>query len=142
MPGRLYPSFLENKRVYNLNQAYWRRLLTDLIKDTDLSFQPYLNPLGPDSTREYDGNPIFNAYFPRLTKAIRIIQDSPEDGAADLSAWLDQIELEESQAPVTELVIAVTLSRKTSAQARELLQQWIVEGCTNKEMQEVIKGLK
>ena len=126
MPTNRYPSFLDNKRVYNLNQAYWRRLLTDLIKDTDLSFQPYLNPTGANGNKEYDGNPIFNAYFPDLDKAIRIIQDTPEEGTVDLSTWMDQIELEEGQPPVPELVIAVTLSRETSEKAQELMRQWII----------------
>lgn len=140
MATLLYPSFLDNKRVYNLNQAYWRRLLSDLIKDTDLSFQPYLNTISANGNKEYDGNPIFNAYFPTLNKAIRVIQDTPEEGAADLSTWMDQIELEEGQPPIQELVIAVTLSRETAAQAQELMHQWIVERRTVREMEEQVLG--
>lgn len=138
MATNLYPTFLENKRVYNLNQAYWRRLLTDIIKDTDLSFQSYLNPLGANGQKEYDGNPIFDAYFPSLSKAIRIIQDVPEDDSNDLSAWIDHIELEEGKPAIPELVIAVTLTQDTASQAQELIRQWIVADVSVVEMKEIL----
>lgn len=137
MSNNLYPSFLENKRVYNLNQGYWRRLLTDLIKDTDLTFEPYLNPVDANGQKEYDGNPIFNAYFPSLRKAIRIIQDVPEGDAAELSAWMDHIDIEENQPPIPELVLAVTLSRETSAQAQRLMEQWVLENVSVEGMEEL-----
>ena len=121
MAKYLFQSFLEDKRVYNLNQAYWRRSLSVIAKERKLSFQPYLNPNDSEGEKEYDANPIFEAFFPELRKAIRIIQDEPEKDAPELAAWLDSIELEEDERPVSELVIALALSQESSKMAKQLI---------------------
>ncbi|MCB0594774.1 MAG: hypothetical protein H6557_13900 [Lewinellaceae bacterium] len=58
-------------------------------------------------------NPIFDAFFPSLHKAVRIIQDEPEAGAPDIATWMDTIELEEGQPPVPELVTASTVKNSS-----------------------------
>ena len=85
-------------------------------------------------------NPIFDAFFPSLHKAVRIIQDEPETDAPGLATWMDTITLNEGQPPVPELVIALALSRETAATARELIRKWVVEGFSEEQMGEVIRG--
>jgi hypothetical protein len=127
MSKYLYASFLEDKRVYNLAQAWWGRLLTGLASERKLEFRPYLNPRPASGRKEYDGNPICNAYFPTLDKAVRIIQEGPEEEPASLSAWLDTAEIHEAGPETPELVIALELSRATATRARALLRRWLVE---------------
>ena len=83
-------------------------------------------------------DPIYNAYFPSLDKAIRIIQEAPEEEPASLSAWLDTVEIRESGPETPELVIALELSRATAARARAFLRQWLVEDLGVGGMAEVI----
>lgn len=127
MSKYLYASFLDSKRIYNLAQAWWGRLLTDLVAERKLEFRPYLNPQPASGRKEYDGNPICNAYFPNLDKAVRIIQEAPEEEPASLSAWLDTVEIHKSGSETPELVIALELSRATADRARALLRLWLVE---------------
>lgn len=76
----------------------------------------------------FSANPIFDALFPSLRRAVRIIQDEPEAGTPDIAAWMDTIQLDEGEPPVPELVIALALSKETAVVARELIRKWVVEG--------------
>jgi hypothetical protein len=134
----LFSDFLENKKVFNLAEAYWRRMVAAIARARGGSFRPYLNHLGADGRKEYDANPIFEAFFPELDKAVRIIQDRPEQGKMDISGWLDQLECEEGRPPTPELLLALALSRETAKIARQLLHRWIVEDCTPEEMKKDI----
>lgn len=134
----LFASFLEDKKVFNLAEAYWRRMITAVAKEAGAPFHSYINHRDSKGRKEYDANPIFDAFFPSLHKAVRIIQDQPDADAPDLDAWMDSIELEEGQPPVPELVIALSLSRETAAAARELIRQWVVKGFSEEQMKEVI----
>ena len=122
----LYKDFLNNKRVYNLTQGSWRRLLNSLLKDLGYTHQPYLNEF-QNGKKEYDGNPIFNAYIPEINRAIRIIQVSPKEEGADISAWIDDIELngKSKRKTTKELVLDIKLSKKAKYTATELMKAWI-----------------
>jgi len=133
-----FSDFLENKKVFNLAEAYWRRIVTAIAQERGCSFRPYLNHLGADGRKEYDANPIFEAFFPELNKAVRIIQDRPQQGKMDISGWLDQLECEEGRPPTPELVLALALSRETAKAARQLLHRWIVDDCTPQEIKKEI----
>ena len=122
----LYKDFLDNKRVYNLAQASWRRLLNSLLKDFGYTHAPYLNDL-VDGKKEYDGNPIFNAYIPEIKRAIRIIQVSPQEEGEDISAWIDDIELKQKSRTkkTKELVLDIKLSKEARSIATEIIKEWI-----------------
>ena len=127
-PKYLFPTFLEDKKVFNLAEAYWRRMITTIAQEANAPFHSYINHYDSKGRKEYDANPIFDAFFPSLHKAVRIIQDEPETDAPGLATWMDTITLNEGQPPVPELVIALALSRETAATARELIRKWVVEG--------------
>jgi hypothetical protein len=122
----LYKNFLNNKRVYNLAQASWGRLLNSLLKDFGYTHTPYLNNL-VNGKKEYDGNPIFNAYIPEIKRAIRIIQVSPQEEGDDISAWIDDIELKQKSRTkkTKELVLDIKLSAKARNIATEIIKEWI-----------------
>lgn len=118
----LYANFLENKKIYNLAQGSWRRFFASLLKKKGYSFEPYLNDR-VNGKKEYDGNPIFNAYIPELKRAVRIIQVSPEEEGDNISAWIDDIELKDKK--TQELVLDIKMTRDAKLTAREILGAWI-----------------
>ena len=81
----LYPNFLENKRTYNLAQGAWKRLLNKVLKDFGYTYTPYLNEL-QNGKKEYDGNPIFNAYIPE----IRLVPSCWTLGGTPVLLWSEK----------------------------------------------------
>ncbi|KAA3622601.1 MAG: hypothetical protein DWQ02_25760 [Bacteroidetes bacterium] len=126
MGSFLYPDFLNDKRQYNLVQASWNRLFIRLGEKYDFKYSSYLNPYDSSGRKEYDGNPIFNAFIPKIKKAVRIIQVSPGENVNDISAWIDEIEITKSSSPVKELVIDLALSKETKNVAIELIDSWVI----------------
>ncbi|MCO6478804.1 MAG: hypothetical protein J5I94_19375, partial [Phaeodactylibacter sp.] len=116
-------------------------MIRSVVQKKSLSFEHYLNPYDGAGQKEYDANPIFNAYFPALQKAVRIIQDTPEEGAPDITAWINYFEIEEDQPETPELVIAIALSQDSAGTARELLRKWLLEGLSGEEMEKVFEGV-
>ncbi|MCB0558605.1 MAG: hypothetical protein KDD09_06660 [Phaeodactylibacter sp.] len=112
-----------------------------VAREKSLPFQPYLNPYDGAGKKEYDANPIFDAYFPTLQKAVRIIQDTPEEGAPDITAWINYFEIEDDQPETPELVIAIALSQDSAETARELLRKWLLEGLSKENMEKAFEGV-
>ncbi|MDX1666930.1 MAG: hypothetical protein R3350_06865 [Saprospiraceae bacterium] len=149
----LYITFLEDRRVYNLVEAYWRRLFHGLFDEANFSFHPFYNKHFRNGQKEYDANPIFDAYFPARHKLVRILQEMPEPDAPPLTAWIDHWPAAEMDAaerprpddpekalmPIPELVIALSLSRETAALTRCFLKQWILEDFNAEEMEKAIE---
>lgn len=131
----LYQNFLENKKIYNLTQAAWGRVLTSLLKDFDYTHSPYLNDRR-NGKKEYDGNPIFNAYIPEIKRAVRIIQVSPEEEGDDISGWIDNIQLKDKE--TKELVLDLKLTKEAKQQARQLISAWIEKELDEKKMGEIL----
>ena len=123
----LYADFLNDKRVYNLAQGSWKRLLNSLLKEHAYTYTPYINQV-QNGQKEYDGNPIFSAFIPEIKRAIRIIQVAPEEDGDDISAWIDDIELNgKTKAQKTpELVLDLKLSKKAKSIAKNLIAKWVV----------------
>lgn len=134
----LYPKFLESKRTYNLVQAYWNRLLSNILKEEQYHQSTYLNP-AQNGQKEYDGNPVFNAYLPQINRAIRIIQVAPEEPGDMISAWLDDIELTGDN-PTPELVIDLKLNQQTKEIATALMDEWVKGTLDHARLEELLKG--
>lgn len=138
----LFASFLENPRIYNLVEAYWRRLFHRLFSPEGLSFHSFYNTRYANGEKMYDANPIFNAYFPDRHKLVRIIQDIPDPGEVPVAAaWLDSFptpelddnlkpnptDPEKKNQPIPELAIALSLTPGTARTAQQWLRKWIIE---------------
>jgi uncharacterized UPF0160 family protein len=131
----LYQNFLENKNIYNLAQAAWGRVLVSVLKDLNYTYVPYLNDR-QNGKKEYDGNPIFNAYIPEIKRAVRIIQVSPEEEGDDISGWIDNIQLKDKS--TKELVLDLKLTKKAKQRARELISAWIEKELDDKRVGEIL----
>ncbi|MCB0588144.1 MAG: hypothetical protein KDD06_22820 [Phaeodactylibacter sp.] len=144
----LFPSFLKNQRVYNLAEAYWRRFFHRLFDPKGVPFQEFYNKHFANGQKEYDANPIFDAYFPLQHKLVRIIQFFPEPDDLSLSGWIDHFpaaELDESQQPdpvdisrkndpIPELVLSLAMTKKAVGQVEELLRRWVLEDIGEREV--------
>ena len=150
-----FSTFLENQRVYNLAEAYWRRFFQRLFGQQDVPFQGFYNKHFGNGQKIYDANPIFDAYFPLQHKLVRIIQYFPEPNDLFLTGWVDYFpsdELDDDQKPqptnlsrkddpIPELVISLAMTKKALLQVKELLEQWILEDIGREEMEQALKAL-
>ena len=105
----LYKDFLNDKRVYNLNVAYWRRYFQTLLKNHSNVVFDWMNTTFGNGQGFYDGNPIFTVLLKDEQKAIRIIQEAPETEGTEIGVWIDGIEFENIN--YRELVISLELSK-------------------------------
>lgn len=148
----LFPSFLEDQRVYNLAEAYWRRRFDALFTPSGIVFYPFYSRHFGNGQKIYDGNPIFDAYFPAFHKLIRILQYLPEPGEPLCSAWTDSWPIEEmneaekpsfippsrQNQPIPELVLDLALTSETRDWAERLIRAWIIQGLNKEDMKQMI----
>lgn len=138
--GVLFPTFLEDREAYLLAEAFWQSLFEELFSAHDIDFQRYYNTILPSGEKDFSGNPIYDAYFPKQHKLVRIIQFIATDPSqARFDFWEDvwpvaEIDQElrptpddpaKSLEPVPELVISLELSTDTAEQARALAEAWV-----------------
>lgn len=120
----LYPDFLEDISSYQAAADFWQAKLDPLFQELGLNKQDYLNTTMVNGVALQDGNPIFQAYFPELKKAVRIIQEEPLL-PADFSSWVNVTEVDEEE--MEELVISLVLTEENVERARETISAWLRE---------------
>ena len=122
-PHFLFKNFLADKRVYRLNQAFWKRQIQKALGKDHLALTPWVKDSFANGRPFFDGNPIFSA---RISphKALRIVQEGPESKTVEFGYWTEKTHLEKDQ-EVEEMVISLELSRESQQLAMEVLQEWI-----------------
>lgn len=120
----LYPDFLEDITSYQAASDFWQVKLDPLFQELGLNKQDYLNTTMVNGIALQDGNPIYQAYFPELKKAVRIIQEEPLL-PADFGSWVNVTEVDEEE--VEELVINLVLTEENVERVWEEILVWI--GC-------------
>jgi hypothetical protein len=118
----LYPDFLEDITSYQAASGFWHAKLNPLFWELGLNKQDYLNTTMVNGVALQDGNPIFQAYFPELKKAVRIIQEEPLL-PADFGNWVKVTEVDEEE--VEELVISLVLTEDNVERAWEVIRAWV-----------------
>ena len=118
----LYPNFLEDVSSYQAAADFWQAKLDPLFQELGLNKQDYLNTTMVNGVALQDGNPIFQAYFPELKKAVRIIQEEPLL-PADFGSWVNVTEVDEEE--VEELVIGLVLTEENVERARVEIMKWL-----------------
>jgi hypothetical protein len=109
-----YPDFLEDISSYQAAADFWQAKLNPLFRELGLNKQDYLNTTMVNGVALNDGNPIYQAYFPELKKAVRIIQEEPLL-PADFGSWVNVTEVDEEE--VKELVISLVLTEENVERA-------------------------
>ena len=141
----LFDKFIEDKRIYNLNQGYWKRKLQSKLKLKLTKESEVFKNIDARGKKIYDANPIFTFINDNKTKAIRIIQDDfkvmqtsiNENEKYLISAWLDNITYD-NERKVPELVIALFLTQETVDKAVNLVLLWINDSLTAERIEELI----
>jgi len=100
--------------------------------------KPYLTTKFANGTDFANGNPMVNYYYQKLDKAIRIIQEEPDDKNTDIAAWIDNFEMNENHI-VEELVISIHHTPETEQIAFDLINKWMVLNLPNKKMEKYIE---
>ena len=126
MPDILYKSFLADESEYHQVEQYWKDIFERIIEPMRYSYQGYLNTHFVDGTPLMDGNPIFHAYVPEADRALRIIQEEPEE-PVDFYCWENETDWPDGT-PLSELVISLVLTEETKVQAEEAIRNWLKEG--------------
>lgn len=129
----LFENFLNDKRIYTLNENYWIKLIRKIGRENNLN-QDWLNKSFSNNIKFYDGNPIVSFKI-NNNRAIRIIQEEPEGGASEISAWIEKGAMGEI---AEELVVALELTNSTKSIVIELLEKWYDKNTTIQEMEEYI----
>ena len=123
MAIHLYPDFLKNKNVYSLNVEHWSRLLHSVTDVKSMSVQENIFTTTFNNGNCFlDGNPIFEAIVDNR-RAVRIIQQEPENDELNISAWIDQREV--NHRLIYELVIDLELTEDSQNRALLLLRLWL-----------------
>lgn len=118
----LYPDFLEDISSYQAAADFWQAKLDPLFRELGLNKQDYLNTTMVNGAPLQDGNPIYQAYFPGLKKAVRIIQEEPLL-SADFGSWVNETEVDEEE--VAELVIRLVLTEENVERAIAEIHGWL-----------------
>lgn len=135
----LFEKFGEDKRIYNLNQGYWKRKLQSRLRLKFSEENTLFKNVDSKGKKIYDANPIFTFVSYDRTKAIRIIQDDIKllqdninFSEKDLiDAWIDDAFDSESYSSndklykTKELVIALFLTKETVEKTMKLIVRWI-----------------
>jgi hypothetical protein len=148
----LFEKFAEDRRIYNLNQGYWKRLFQSRLSEIITSENTLFRNVDSTGSKIYDANPIFTYINHQRTKAIRIIQDDirlfeRESVTRErflISAWLDKISIDEDHSldqpekRVNELVIALFITKTSVAKAMDLVVMWLDGELTTDIIDEII----
>jgi len=118
----LYPDFLEDITSYQAASDFWQVKLDPLFLELGLNKQNYLNTTMVNRVALQDGNPIYQAFFPELKKAVRIIQEEPLL-PADFGSWVNQTEVNEEE--VEELVISSVLREESVERTIAEIYGWL-----------------
>lgn len=118
MSHHIYKNFLNNKKVYKLNEAYYARLFRSITAAAPLPFyQTQFN----NGEAFYDGNPMFNTLYGE--RVLRIVQEEPESEHPYFRVSLGRT----PDGKWEELVIFLELSKETISPLKEAIKQWFVE---------------
>lgn len=146
----LYENFKKDKRIYNLNQGYWKRKFKLIIEEKFSQDNILFKNIDERGNKVYDANPIFTFISYDRRKAIRIIQDdstsidSIEIDNYLISAWTDNITLynneflNNNETVINELVIALFLTRETVDKTIELIAKWLREDLNDDEIDKIL----
>ena len=123
MTDIMYADFLTSDEAYYQAAQHWRQLFETKLAEFGYSWQSYLNTTTASGAPLRDGNPIFNAYVPEINRALRIIQEAPEE-PIDFSSWTSHTEWPDGR-PLEEKVICLVRTEETRLMAEEAIEAWL-----------------
>lgn len=137
----IYKKFLDDKKVYEKNEVFWKSLIKKLLQPENIVFDEYIATDDGYGNKFYDGNPITNFKVDKLNKCVRIIQEEPEESSIQLSARIEDTELSNGD-KFQELTIHLELTTETVFIAIDLINAWILNDLTTFRMKRYIETVK
>lgn len=134
--NHLFKNFLEDKQIYQENIIYWKDILSNIVKDKPENYH-WLKSQFANGEDFYDGNPMIVLVCQSPKKAIRIIQEEPESDSIEIGAWVDTLQLSESE-QIQELVISLELSSESQRLAKKLIKKWIIDDLNDLQMSKTV----
>ena len=123
-PHFLFKNFLSDKRVYRLNQIFWKKQVQKIM-GAGYAAGSWINDSYANGQSFFNGNPIFSARLsPR--KAIRIVQEEPESPTIEFGYWTEKTQFPGDQ-EVEELVISLELSSESKQLALKAIKEWLMK---------------
>lgn len=132
----LFKDFLRDKRVYGLNQNFWKNTLKKVLPFQQVKQENWYVTQYANGKKMYDGNPMYSVLL-KPQKSIRIIQEAAETPTTEISAWLHTTE-DAQQNPIKELVIVLELTSETKKIALDFIDLWTNVTTDVKKMQVLI----
>lgn len=136
----IFKDFLDNKEIYKKNVALWESIVNELLKPERYDFEAYIATSDGFGNEFYDGNPIYNFKVDKLNKGVKIIQEEPDEGSVQLSAWIEETELANGDI-IDELAINLELTKETIFLTIDLINAWILNDLTKFRMKRYIKTI-
>ena len=129
MSAFLFENFLENPKEYDALRLFWVNELNSLVPRGE-QYERYAAEEFQNGVPFRDGNPIFSAINWRANKAVRIVQESPQDFGEYYSTFENAIRLRRPNFPigrilVKEKVIVLTLTDSTLRRCLIEVQRWL-----------------
>ncbi len=134
----LYNNFLEDKTVYKENVAFWDKIAKNLLQIGNYTFEEYIATDDGYGNVFYDGNPIYSFMIDSLNKAVKIVQEEPEESGNRFAAFINATELPSGK-KLDELVINIQLTRETALLAINIMQAWTLSNLTKQQMKQYIQ---
>lgn len=122
----LFQNFLHDRRVYRLNEQYYRNLFGKLL-NKDIA--PFYTTNFQNGEPFFNANPIFSGVHEG--RIVRVIQKEASSQPR-MRAWLDQFE------EMDELVLSLELTDEHLPAIRRLAQQWWVEKLSKEEIKKAL----
>jgi len=139
MVKHLYKDFLKNKNEYKNAVIYWEKLFQEIFSQTNIEFKKRLNYSFNNGDEFLDGNPMTDRYFPKIKKAIRIIQEEITTNSIKIDSWIAKLEIEED-IEILELVISLELSEESVEIVKRLIDKWIIKDLDKEKMEAIIES--
>ncbi len=125
-------------RIQGVN--YWQTIVNKQFAPNQIKAEAWLETSFANGEPFLDGNPIFHFVVKKLNKAVRIVQEVAESDKLEISAWINNTELDETE--INELVIVLQLSEESKTIAIDLIKTWIVDDETVKNTKLKIKEIR
>jgi hypothetical protein len=123
----LYKNFLQDKRIYNLNEAFYRRMVKAI---TGHDATPFFQPAYANGRKIYDDHIFSTKHKDRI---LQVIQREPAAQHPVLRArrqkWDDQYDM---------LVLTLELSDAVKPALKKIIRAWLADGEPFEKIQTVL----
>lgn len=128
MMKHLYSDFLKDKKVYNLNEAFYKRLLKAV---TGSQPEHYFKKVYGNGQKIYDDHIFSTMYNDRILQVIQLEPVSEQPFLkARVQKWDNQLDM---------LVLSLELSDAVKPDLEKIIRAWLVEGIASKKINELIE---